>query len=196
MTLDHLVYATPNVEESVRYVAGLTGVWPVEGGRHVGGGTRNYLLGLGGLRYLEIVGPDREQPEPARPLFPGIGGLTAPRLVGWAARADDIDAQVARARRRGYDPGPVEPMSRTTPAGQTVSWRLTRRADPVVPFLIDWGTTPHPARNLPVAMLTSFAGSHPDPAKMKTALAALGVELPVTEGEPGLVAIVGKAVLK
>jgi hypothetical protein len=31
---------------------------------------------------------------------------------------------------------------------------------------------------------------------MKTALAALGVELPVTEGEPGLVAIVGKAVLK
>src|SRR6476660_4946459 len=76
MTLDHLVYATPDVEESVRYVAGLTGVWPVEGGRHVGGGTRNYLLGLGGLRYLEIVGPDREQPEPARPLFPGIGGPT------------------------------------------------------------------------------------------------------------------------
>jgi len=196
MTLDHLVYATPDVEESVRHIAGLTGVWPVEGGRHIGAGTRNFLLGLGGLRYLEIVGPDREQPEPARPLFRGIGDRTAPRLVTWAARADDIDAQVARARRRGYDPGPVEPMSRRTPAGETVSWRLTRRADPVVPFLIDWGTTPHPARDLPVAMLTSFAGSHPDPAKVQTALAALGVELPVTQGEPGLVAIIGKTVLK
>jgi hypothetical protein len=45
-------------------------------------------------------------------------------------------------------------------------------------------------------MLTSFAGSHPDPAKMKTALAALGAELPVSQGEPGLVATIGNAVLK
>jgi len=196
MTLDHLVYATPNVAESVRHIAGLTGVWPAEGGGHTGGGTRNFLLGLGGLRYLEIVGPDPDQPEPARPLFLGLGDLTAPRLVTWAARADDIDAQVARARLRGYDPGPVEPMSRKTPTGETVSWRLTRRPDTVVPFLIDWGTTPHPARNLPVAMLTSFTGSYPDPAKAKAALAALGVELPVSQGEPGLVAVIGDAVLR
>ena len=163
---------------------------------HTGGGTRNFLLGLGGLRYLEIVGPDREQPEPARPLFLGIGDLAAPRLLTWAARADDIDAQVARARLRGYDPGPVEPMSRKAPTGETVSWRLTRRHDTVVPFLIDWGTTPHPACNLPVATLTSFTGSHPDPAKARAALAALGVELPVSQGEPGLVAVIGDAVLK
>ena len=196
MTLDHLVYATPDVEESVRHIADLTGVWPAEGGRHIGGGTRNFLLGLGGLRYLEIVGPDREQPEPTRPLFLGIGDLTAPRLVTWAARADEIDAQVARARLRGYDPGPVEPMSRTTPTGETVSWRLTRRHDTVVPFLIDWGTTPHPASSLPVATLTSFTGSHPDPARTRAALAALGIEFPVSQGEPGLVAVIGDAVLK
>jgi hypothetical protein len=196
MTLDHLVYATPDVEASVRHIADLTGVRPVEGGRHVGGGTRNYLLGLGGLCYLEVVGPDRDQPEPARPLPLGISDLTGPRLVAWAARADDIDAQVARARQRGYDPGPVEPMSRRTPAGETVSWRLTRRHDTVVPFLIDWGTTPHPSRDLPVATLTSFAGSHPDPARMSAALAALGVELAVSHGEPGLVAIIGNAILE
>ena len=196
MTVDHLVYATPDVEGSVRHIAGLTGVWPVEGGRHVGGGTRNFLLGLGGLRYLEIVGPDRDQPGPARPLFLGIDDLATARLVTWATRADDIDAQAARARLRGYDPGPVEPMSRKTPTGETVSWRLTRRHDTVVPFLIDWGTTPHPARDLPVAMLTSFTGSHPDPAKTSAALAALGVEFPVSQGEPGLVAVIGDAVLK
>jgi len=196
MTLDHLVYATPDVEGSVRHIAGLTGVWPVEGGRHIGGGTRNFLLGLGGLRYLEIVGPDRDQPGPARPLFLGISDLTAPRLVTWAARADDIGAQVARARLGGYDPGPVEPMSRKTPTGETVSWRLTRQHDTVVPFLIDWGATPHPASNLPVAALTSFTGSHPDPARASAALAALGIEFPVSQGEPGLVAVIGDAVLR
>jgi hypothetical protein len=196
MILDHLVYATPDLEGSVRHVADLTGVQPVEGGRHVGGGTRNYLLGLGGLRYLEIVGPDPDQPGPAQSLPLGIGDLTGPRLVAWAARTDDIDAQVARARQRGYDPAPVDPMSRKTPTGETVSWRLTRRHDTVVPFLIDWGTTPHPAGNLPVATLTSFTGSHPDPAKTRAALAALGVELPVSQGEPGLVAVIGDAALK
>jgi hypothetical protein len=87
-------------------------------------------------------------------------------------------------------------MSRKTPTGETVSWRLTRRHDTVVPFLIDWGTTPHPARNLPVATLTSFTGSHPDPAQATAALTALGLELPVSQGEAGLVAIIGGAVLK
>ena len=196
MILDHLVYATPDLEGSVRHVADLTGVQPVEGGRHVGGGTRNYLLGLGGLRYLEIVGPDPDQPGPAQSFPLGIRDLTGPRLVAWAARTDDIDAQVARARQRGYDPGPVEPMSRSTPAGETVSWRLTLRHDTVVPFLIDWGTTPHPSQKLPVATLTSFAGSHPDPARMSAALAALGVELAVSHGEPGLLAIIGNAILE
>ncbi len=196
MTLDHLVYATPDLEGSVRHIADLTGVEPVEGGRHVGRGTRNYLLGLGGLRYLEIVGPDRDQPGPTRSMPLGISDRTGPRLVAWAARADDIDAQVARARQRGYDPGPVEPMSRRTPTGDTVSWQLTLRHDTVVPFLIDWGTTPHPSRNLPVATLTSFAGSHPDPTSMSAALAALGVELAVSHGEPGLVAIIGNAILE
>src|SRR5262249_57610626 len=98
-------------------------------------GRRNMRGGVGGVGCQESVGPDGDQPGPARPLFLGIDDLTTARLVTWAARADDIDAQAARARLRGYDPGPVEPMSRTTPTGETVSWRLTRHHDTVVPFL-------------------------------------------------------------
>jgi catechol 2,3-dioxygenase-like lactoylglutathione lyase family enzyme len=191
MTLDHLVYATPDLEESVRQLAKLTGVRPVEGGRHPGLGTRNHLLGLGELRYLEIIGPDPEQPEPETPRPFGIDDLTEPRLNAWAVRAADIEARVARSRAQGYDPGPIEPLSRRTPGGDVLRWRLTYPYEPVVPFLIDWGRTPHPARRLPVVPLTSFAGVHPDPPAVRTRLTALGVDLDVREGAPGLVAVLG-----
>lgn len=192
MTLDHLVYATPDLEESVRFVAKLTGVRPVEGGAHPGAGTRNHLLGLGELRYLEIIGPDPDQPEPEAPRPFGIDDLTEPRLAAWAVRAADIEARVARSRAQGYDPGPIEPLSRRTPDGELLRWRLTLPYEPVVPFLIDWGRTPHPARRLPVVPLTEFAGVHPDPADVRTRLAALGVDLEVRAGAaPGLVAVLG-----
>jgi hypothetical protein len=191
MTLDHLVYATPDLDESVRQLAKLTGVRPVEGGPHPGLGTRNHLLGLGELRYLEIIGPDPEQPEPELPRPFGVDDLTEPRLAGWAVRAADIEARVARSRALGYDPGPIEPLSRRTTEGEVLRWRLTYPYEAVVPFLIDWGRTPHPARRLPVVPLTAFSGSHPDPADVRRRLAALGVNLVVREGEQALVAVLG-----
>jgi catechol 2,3-dioxygenase-like lactoylglutathione lyase family enzyme len=193
MTLDHLVYATPDLDESVRLIAKLTGVRPVEGGSHLGLGTRNHLLGLGELRYLEIIGPDTEQPEPERPRPFGIDGLTGPRLAAWAVRAADIEARVARSRTLGYDPGPIEPLSRRTPEGEELRWRLTIPQDDVevVPFLIDWGRTPHPARHLPVVPLTSLTAAHPEPGAVRERLRALGVELDVREGDAGLTAIIG-----
>ncbi len=191
MTLDHLVYATPDLEESVRLIAKLTGVRPVEGGPHPGLGTRNHLLGLGELRYLEIIGPDSGQPAPERPRPFGIDDLTEPRLAAWAVRAADIEARVARSRTLGYDPGPIEPLFRRTPEGEVLRWRLTFPYEPVVPFLIDWGRTPHPARRLPVVPLTAFTGAHPRPSEARARLTALGVELDLRTGDQGLTAILG-----
>lgn len=194
--LDHLVYATPDLYATVRELAGLLGAEPAEGGRHVGLGTRNYLLGLGGRRYLEIIGPDPDQPDPglARPF--GLDLLPGPRLVTWAIHPADLDAAVVRARERGYEPGDVHPMSRRTPE-ELLEWRLTSSpgdtGDGLVPFLIDWRATTHPAeRGLPVVELTSLTALHPDPATVAANLAALGVELEVAAGdEPRLVAVVG-----
>ncbi len=62
--LDHLVYAAADLEAAVRQVSELCGVRPVEGGRHLGLGIRNYLLRLGWNAYLKVIGPDREQPAP------------------------------------------------------------------------------------------------------------------------------------
>jgi hypothetical protein len=60
----------------------------------------------------------------------------------------------------------------------------------VVPFLIDWGTSPHPAASAaPGLSLASLRGEHPDAARVAALLARLGLPLPVDPGPaPALVA--------
>ena len=74
----------------------LAGVRAAPGGQHPGQGTRNALIALGADTYLEILGPDREQPAPDRPRRFGLDDLIAPRLVAWAAKGDDL-TRVSRA---------------------------------------------------------------------------------------------------
>lgn len=181
--LDHLVYAVPNLAEAVTAFADRFGVTPMPGGRHEHHGTRNYLVGLGGLAYLEIIGPDPDAEIP--PGWFGIAALTEPTLVTWAIHAADFDSTIARARAAGYDPGAVEPMSRHTSDGAVLAWRLTRREPHggPVPFLIDWGTTRHPATSgLPEVELVSFHAEHPDAAAVRKNLAAVGARLDVRAG--------------
>jgi len=60
-----------------------------------------------------------------------------------------------------------------------------------VPFLIDWGTSIHPAASgLPAVELLEFRATHPRPRDVTAVLDALKVTLPVTAGEPGLQAVV------
>ncbi|MGW0069339.1 VOC family protein [Streptosporangium sandarakinum] len=192
--LDHLVYAVPDLLAGVAEFAERTGVTPVAGGSHPGG-TANHLVGLGPSSYLEIIGPDPAAGPDARPRAFGLDSLREPRLAAWAVHPGDIDAAVRRARERGHDPGDVQPLSRRTPGGTLLEWRLTRRDDPAavrpVPFLIDWGRTPHPAASgLPELRLDSFAAAHPDPAGLRRDLAALDVRLDVADGpEPALRAV-------
>jgi glyoxalase-like protein len=193
--LDHVVLAGPDLPEVVAWFAELTGVDPVPGGSHVDLGTANYLVGLGSGAYLEIIGPDPEQPTPERPRPFGIDDLTAPRVVTWAIRTADIDALVAQSREAGYDPGEPVAMSRRTPDGALLEWRLTSPrfdyGDGLVPFVIDWGATPHPtSRALPEAQLLDLAGRHPDPSSVRPALAALRADLHLDFGELAALSVV------
>jgi hypothetical protein len=192
LAVDHIVYATRDVPRAVEDLAGRLGAQPAAGGRHVGRGTHNYLLSLGEGPYLEIIGPDPDQPDPpgARPF--GVDSLGADRLVGFAVKCADIPATVARARERGYDPGDGHTMTRATPDGGLLEWELTSGPgfDGLVPFLIDWKDSPHPSATSPGgATLVGLRGEHPAPDAVRAALAALGVDLEVTEGPgPALVA--------
>ncbi|WP_405590920.1 VOC family protein [Streptomyces sp. NBC_01092] len=189
--LDHLVLATPDLAATVADFTRRTGVAPAPGGVHVGLGTRNYLVSLGGASYLEIIGPDPEQSAPGEPRPFDVDGLTVPRTVTWAISPPDLDAAIAAARARGYDPGPAQSMSRRKPDGTLLEWRLTDGDDAhpsgLVPFLIDWSATVHPtASGLPTTPLLSLTASAPEPDEIRPLLAALCTDLDLTTGLVGI----------
>lgn len=191
--IDHLVYAAPDLGESVEDLGQRLGLSLQPGGAHPGLGTANYLMSLGGTTYLEVIGPDPDQPDPDRPRPFGIDSLKAPGLVSWAITTPGIDSRCRKAVAAGYDPGPVLDMSRETPAGDLLQWRLSlpgkQSAGGLVPFLIDWGKTPSPALGLPAAChLTDFNLQHPEPAKVQGKLDALGLPMTVGEGPRKLAA--------
>ena len=152
-TFDHLVVAVPDLAAGVAEFEELTGVRSIPGGSHPGRGTANHLVpmvprgwGADSLTYLEILGPDPEQdPALAARSLPGVTGICAQR---WAVHPDDFDGTVEAADAAGVDYGSVFDMARSTPDGGRLEWRLTRRAPLAFggaqPFLIDWGTSPHP----------------------------------------------------
>ena len=185
--LDHLVYAGPDLGALVAGVHAATGVAPQPGGSHEGRGTANVLLGLGPGRYLELLGPDPDQGEPDRPRPLRVDQVTAPTMVGWAVRTPGIDHLVDSARADGYDPGPVAPMSRRTPEGELLSWRLSPPEggfDGAVPFLIDWQDSPHPSELLPAVSLREVLITHPRVSDVGTALTAVGA-FDLVRLEPG-----------
>ncbi len=188
--LDHLVYATPDVDRTVEEIADRFGVRAAAGGRHPGLGTRNALLALGPDSYLEIIGPDGESP----PAWFGIAALRAPRLVTWAVKDEDLELRASEAARAGLPLGPVESGGRVRPDGVRLSWRFTHprtlSAEGVVPFFIDWGKGPHPAGVAPKGVrLVDLRAEHPSPGPVAALLRKLEVDLRVDRGdEPRLLA--------
>jgi len=185
--LDHLVYAVPDLEQGIERLEAKLGVRAAAGGRHVGEGSRNALIGLGNDAYLEVLAPDPTQPLPARPLWLGLEGLSEPRLTAWAMKARDLDEKAARARAAGVRLGPVEEGGRKLPDGRSLSWRFTdphaQVAEGLVPFLIDWGPSPHPSASAPAGItLLALRAEHPHPAGVRSLVRALGLNLPVTKG--------------
>jgi catechol 2,3-dioxygenase-like lactoylglutathione lyase family enzyme len=192
--IDHLVYATPDLAASVDQMESILGVRATVGGAHPDWGTRNALLALGRQVYLEIIGPDPENPRPAKPPF-GLPGLERPRVVTWAARSAGLERLTHDARRAGIDLGGVQTRTRLRPDGTSLAWKMTDPSKPreggILPFFIDWGETPHPAPGAPQGCeLLELRAEHPEPARIRAALAALGIELAIGAGAaPSLIAI-------
>ena len=198
--IDHLVVAAATLAQGCDWVESGLRVRPRPGGKHVAMGTYNALLRLGPGRYLEVIAVDPEGTAPARPRWfdldePRMRASLAdgPRLVHFVVRTDDIGATRARMP---IDVGEPIPMTR----GDR-HWLITVPADGhlpgrgLVPTLIQWPDSRHPADSLPEhgLSLVALAGEHPDPAPIRAALArlALDEDVKVTYGQsPRLAAMI------
>ncbi|MGX7681605.1 VOC family protein [Jatrophihabitans sp. DSM 45814] len=192
--LDHLVYGVPDLADGVSAFSALTGVEPMPGGRHLGLGTANYLVGLtdgsSTVGYLELIGPDPASPAPDRPRPFGVDDLSSPRLLTWCLRPADLTATIDAAKQAGYDPGEPAQMSRVTTTGGLLQWRLTPDTVGedgvfgIVPFLIDWEASSHPTENpsLPMVELHSLVAVGANLAVAEQHLAALDIDLAFEQG--------------
>lgn len=180
--IDHVVFAGSDLGRAATRITQLLGVMPTPGGSHVGKGTRNELLSLGGTTYLEVIGPDPDQPEPAEPRPFGVDRRVEPALVAWCARPlRPLADVVTEARAHGIEFGGVSSMSRQRPDGLLLRWTLTAAQldGPLgcaLPFLIDWGDSPHPAEALPAAARLLDLEIHtPQVPAISTALDIIGI---------------------
>lgn len=176
LTLDHLLYAGPELERLRRELRRLTGVSAETGGRHEGQGTHNALVGLGAGTYLELIAPDPEQEAGA--FRDAIASLLGAELHAWCARTNDADALQTRIEATGCGVA-RHAFSRVTPEGEHLRWELlfatghTWRG--VAPFFIDWGETVHPTGRLtPAARLRNLTMLHPHAAEVSRWLEEVG----------------------
>lgn len=182
--VDHLVYAVPDLAAGSHLIAQLTGVTPAQGGSHPRWGTANTLLSLGKNTYLEIIGPDPEQPEFTGQRVLGVDPAAAPRLTTWAAKGTHLDQLQALLLPGDARIGQAYPGSRERPDGSILRWTLTDPGitvlDGLVPFFIDWGDSPHPTAVAPTGLtLVALHLEHPEPDRVRQALSMLDLKIPV-----------------
>ncbi|MCZ7533911.1 MAG: VOC family protein [Acidimicrobiia bacterium] len=185
--VDHLLYATPDVEATIAEISGLFGIDPVVGGRHPGLGTRNALIRLGPRRYFEIIGPDPDREFDGLPTVVGLDTLETPRLASWVAHSDDLRTTLDLAGSARIDLGDAVDGTRETTDGAVLSWTYTDpyrdRLGGAIPFFIDWGNGPHPADDLPdVCSLTDLRTEHPNPETVRAALQTFRIDMDVSSG--------------
>ena len=181
-SLDHIILGCNDLDAGVEYVYQRTGVRAAAGGVHPGAGTKNALLSLGTLRYMEIIAPDPMQPASTDPRR--VASLKNPALVGWAIHQHDVKKFAAVLQADGVDCVGPKPGSRARPDGTTLRWAsltLEDDKDGVLPFFIEWDSNSlHPSVNAPAGCrLTDLWITTPDPAGLKalSAKLQLGVQI-------------------
>jgi hypothetical protein len=181
-SLDHVIFGCNDLDTGVEYVYQQTGVRAAAGGVHPGAGTRNALLSLGKLRYLEIIAPDPSQAASTDPR--NVADLKSPALVGWAIHRNDLDKFASAIKKAGVDSVGPKPGSRARPDGTTLTWKsLTLNDDynGVLPFFIQWGSgSLHPSVDAPggCKLTNLWIGTpHPDELNALTANLQLDVQV-------------------
>ena len=179
--IDHLVFATNDLQQGIDRIEALLGLSPIPGGSHPGMGTRNALLSLGPKCYLEIIGPDPDQTEFQGERIFGIDTIEHSQLVHWCVRREGLSSFVKQMKKKSVDFSDVISMSRVTAEGNRLDWELAFPTSfgegCALPFFIDWVASPHPASEIPSGgELIQFEIRHPDAANINEQLKFLSIE--------------------
>ena len=189
-SIDHIIWACPDLESGIDQFEDMSGVRAVAGGKHPKLGTHNALLNLGDRCYLEIVAPDPDQDR--GPWSRSLRELTEPTLIHWV---------LARSRLGNYAAGlsgligsdnKVGSISRQHPTLGMLSWEilLLPKHDHgcLVPFLIDWRDATHPTELLDhQCTLRNVRMSTPDLPNMMKIASWLAIDAEFAEaGKPKL----------
>ena len=188
--LDHLLLGCSDLDQGIAFVEKQTGVRPARGGVHPGRGTRNALLALGSLHYLEVIAPDPAQtgvPTTRAELPAMLKRLAAPTLVDWAVHTSDIAGVAKRWRNAGVAFHGPTPGSRARPDGKMLHWQtlnLDNDRDGLLPFVIEWGAeTVHPSVDAPAGCrLESLAVVSSGGTALAAEFQKLGIDAKVEQG--------------
>lgn len=210
--IDHLIIATPDLDEAVGQLREDLGIEAGGGGVHPGMGTANRLAWFGDT-YLELVDTtDRELASAS-----WLGGPTVRLLdergggfVGYALASDDIERDVTALRAFGSSLAEPAPGQRKRSDGSMVQWRLAvpSLVGPTAPpFIIEhdpdsaeWTATDRRTRATQVhpvggsLRLTGLEISMVDPSRVAAAyrqVVGLAFEPWLGDGDWSLAAIVG-----
>ena len=180
LKFDHLMWGAASLEQGMAVAESLFGIAAKPGGAHSGLGTCNALLSLGESEYLEIIAPDPAQHSESV-FVAGLKALSEPALITWAVASDDLAAVARLAQAGGLTTrGPVA-TERTSPAGELLAWELLYLVHHghagLIPFVIDWQRTPHPALTNPLAgRLQTLQLGSPDAPALAELFAVLGLD--------------------
>ncbi len=186
-SVDHLVLAAPSLEEGMDFVEQKMGIRPQIGGQHLGKGTWNALVALGHSSYLEVIAPDPKQEKPADGCWMGVDQILSPQLIHWAAKVSPIQTFVELAKEHQLPIGVLSGGSRTKLNGDVISWTLTEPVSDseggIIPFLIDWEGSVHPAASLDQkCTLLEISAEHPNPQVVVQQLKHLGIHITIRKG--------------
>jgi hypothetical protein len=184
MRIDHVIYATQDLDAAAKRLEAEHGLVATGGGRHAGIGTENRIVPLGG-GYLELIAV-ADQAEAERS---ALGAALAARirergegLMGWVLAVDDV---LAEAGRTGAELSTIERDGlRAQLAG--VSRAM---AEPELPFFIQRDAASADPGAAGEAGGITWVEVSGDADRLRAWLDGAEVPVRVVEGEPGVRAV-------
>lgn len=201
MLLDHVSYAAEpdGLLATTRRLAEALGVAPLDGGYHPSFGTRNMLLPLRGLHYVEIV-EVLDHPVAAKVAF-GQAVRARSELgggwLGWVVSTDDLRPFEQRLGRKAIQ------GHRLRPDGVDLRWRQIGvrdlLTDPQLPYIVRWEVEEsiRPGADKPSTVEISAIQMAGDPTRVKEWLGMdigeplrdVQVDWVAPRGQPGIMTV-------